>query len=40
MKDLMKMLCALTIVFGTLYLVLKFADRFCGKMKRSYMTVD
>lgn len=40
MKDCMKLLCTLTILLGALYLVLKFADRFCGKMKRSYMTVD
>ncbi len=40
MKDFMKAMCALTIIFGTLFLAVKLADRFCGKMKRSYMTVD
>ncbi len=40
MKKFMKIVCILVIVFGVLFLALKLADRFCGKMKRSYMTVD
>jgi|GEM_PF-1806357 flagellar biogenesis protein FliO len=40
MKDFMKCICALAIIFAAFYLVLKLADRFCGTMKRSYMTVD
>ncbi len=40
MKDFMKVLCALTIVFGVLYLALRLADCCCGKLKRSYTTID
>ncbi len=40
MKDLMKMLCALTVVLGALYLAFRLAECLCGKCKRSYMTVE
>lgn len=40
MKDFMKAVCVLAMIFGALYLGVKLADRFCGKMKRSYLTVD
>ncbi len=40
MKNFVKVVCIIAAVCGVVFLALKLADRFCGKMKRSYMTVD